>query len=184
MLLGMGDLAVQLYATGSRRMRGPYMGQFFRALSGRAGSTPLGAASGAPAHVADNSAVLWTMWRSRPIRLVIICGIILVGIVIAATASMLSNLRDRELAESERGLKRLALVLAEQIDPGFQSIKLIQTAVIERIQSLGTMSAATTMPRAGGRSKANLIAIVEKFPTPLNLCSAFRSFCATGSRGI
>jgi hypothetical protein len=38
------------------------------------------------------------------------------------------------LAESERELKRLVFVLAEQIDRSFQSMELIQTAVIERMQ--------------------------------------------------
>jgi diguanylate cyclase (GGDEF)-like protein/PAS domain S-box-containing protein len=73
--------------------------------------------------------------------LIIICGIILLVVVIAATASLLSNLRDRDLAEKERTLESLALVLAEQIDRSFQSIELIQTAVVERMQSLGVASA-------------------------------------------
>jgi diguanylate cyclase (GGDEF)-like protein/PAS domain S-box-containing protein len=72
--------------------------------------------------------------------LIILCGILLIGAVIVATAGMLLNFRDRELAESERGLKGLALVLAEQIDRDFQSIELIQTAVIERMQSLAIAS--------------------------------------------
>ena len=139
--------------------------------------------SGQPAQAAGNSAASRTVWRSRPIRSIIICGIILVGAVTAVTRGLLLNLHDRALAENEYAIESLALTLAGQIDRGLQSIGLISTAVIERMQSLGTMSAATTMPRAGGRSKANLIAIVGKFTTPLNLCSAFRSFCATGSRG-
>jgi hypothetical protein len=59
----------------------------------------------------------------------------------AATGALLLNLRDRDLAESERRLNGLALVLAEQIDRNFQSIGIIQTAVIERMQSLGIASA-------------------------------------------
>ena len=98
-------------------------------------------ASEEPAHVADNSAASRTVWHSRPVRLIIICEILLIGVVIAVTASMLLNLRDRELAENERGLKRLAFVLAEQIDRSFQSIELIQTVVIERMKSLGIASA-------------------------------------------
>ena len=66
---------------------------------------------------------------------------LLIGAVIAATAGLLSNLYNRELVENERRLESLALVLAEQIDRSFQSIELIQTAVIERMQSLGIASA-------------------------------------------
>ena len=98
-------------------------------------------ASEEPAHIADNSVAAKSAWHSRPIRLIIISGIILVGAVIAVTAGLLLNLRDRDLAESKRELSRLTLILAEQIDHSFQSAELIQTAVIERMQSLGIASA-------------------------------------------
>jgi PAS domain S-box/PAS domain S-box/PAS domain S-box/diguanylate cyclase (GGDEF) domain len=116
----MSDLAVQLDAAESDRMR---------------------TASEEPAHVADNSAAPQTGRHSRSVRLIIICGILLIGAVIAVTASLVLNLRDQQLAESERGLKRLAFVLAEQIDRSYQSIELIQTAVINRMKSLGIASA-------------------------------------------
>ena len=119
MLLGMNDLAAQLDTSERHR-----------------GRTAPGAA-----HVADNSPTPETAWRSRPVRLIIICGILLIGAVIAATGGLLLNLRDRDLAEKERTLESLALVLAEQIDRSFQSVELIQTAVIERMQSLGIASA-------------------------------------------
>jgi len=98
-------------------------------------------ASGELAHIVDNSAAAKSAWLSRPIRLIIICGIILVGAVIAATAGLLLNLRDRDLADGESDLSRLTLVLAEQIDQTFQSVELIQTAVVDRMQSLGIASA-------------------------------------------
>jgi hypothetical protein len=116
----MSDLAVQLDATESDRMR---------------------TASEEPAQVADNSAASRTEWNSRLVRWIIIFGIVLVGAIIASTGVVLLDLRDRELAESERELKRLVFVLAEQIDRSFQSMVLIQTAVIERMQSLGIASA-------------------------------------------
>jgi hypothetical protein len=94
------------------------------------------------ARVADNSVAARAPWYARPIRLIVICGIVLVCVVIAATASLLSNLHDRDLAEKKRTLESLALVLAEQIDRNFQSIELIQTAVIARMQTLGIASAA------------------------------------------
>ena len=93
-----------------------------------------------PARVADHSASRQP-WRSRPARMIVICGIIMVAVVAVATASLLSNLRDRDLAEKARAQENLALVLAEQIDRGFQSIELVQTAVVERMQSLGIESA-------------------------------------------
>ena len=90
------------------------------------------------AHTAHETAA---SWRSRPIQLIIVCGIILLFIVIAITAGLLSNLRDRDLAEKARALESLTLVLAEQIDRSFQSIELVQTAVIERMRTYGVASA-------------------------------------------
>jgi diguanylate cyclase (GGDEF)-like protein/PAS domain S-box-containing protein len=116
----MRDLAVQLDAAESDGMR---------------------TASEEPAQVADNSAASRTEWNSRLVRWIIIFGIVLIGAIIASTGVVLLDLRDRELAESERELKRLVFVLTEQIDRSFQSMELIQTAVIERMQSLGIASA-------------------------------------------
>ncbi len=112
MLLCMSDLGAQLNATGSRQT-----------------------APEEPAPVADDSGAAKVAWGFQPVRLIVIGGLILIGAVIAATAGLLSNLRDRELTNSERNLTRLSLVIAEEIDRSFQSVELIQTAVIERMQA-------------------------------------------------
>jgi len=115
----MSDSAAQLDATGSHRTR---------------------PAPEEPGHVADESKAANTAWGFQPVRLIIICGIVLVGAVIAATVGLLSDLRNRELIHSERDLTRLSLVIAEEIDRNFQSIELIQTAVIDRMQASGIAS--------------------------------------------
>lgn len=96
---------------------------------------------GGSALVADDAAAAKTAWGFQPVRLIVICGIILIGAVIAATAGLLANLRNHALADSERELTRLSLVLAEEIDRSFQSVELVQTAVIERMEALGIASA-------------------------------------------
>jgi diguanylate cyclase (GGDEF)-like protein/PAS domain S-box-containing protein len=115
----MGDFVAQPDATGSRR-----------------GQT----AAAEPARAASKPAAERTPWYAHPIRLIVICGIILVAVIVAATASLLLNLRDRDLVEKERSLNRLAVVLAEQIDRSFQSIELIQMPEIERVNRLGIAS--------------------------------------------
>ena len=115
------------------------------------GSKPPGIPFGGPAHVADKSSAPETAWGSRPIRLIIIFGIVLVGAIIAVTGVILLNLRDRELAETEHNLNSLTLVLAEQIDRGFQSIEVIQNSVIERMQSLGIATAEDYERQMSGR---------------------------------
>ena len=79
--------------------------------------------------------------NTRLIRWIIILGIALVVVIIAATGLMLQNLRDRELAASAHEQEGLTFVLAEQIDRTFQSMERVQTAVIERMQRLGIASA-------------------------------------------
>ncbi len=75
-------------------------------------------------------------WHNRPIRYLILCGVLIIAAIVAATAIMVGNLRDRALSESERELKNTALILAEQLDRTFQAIDLVQSSVIEKIQSL------------------------------------------------
>ena len=99
-------------------------------------------ASEAATPTADVSAVAQAPWYSRrPIQLIIACGFILIAVVVVVTSSLLSNMRDRDLAQKERTLESLATMLAEQLDRSFQSIDLIQTMVIQQMQSYGVASA-------------------------------------------
>ena len=77
------------------------------------------------------------VWRNRPIRYLVICGVALITAIVVGTAIMVGNLRDRALFDGERELKNTALILAEQIDRTFQAVDLVQSGVIEKIQSLG-----------------------------------------------
>ena len=128
------------------------MHHFQASLFAGVGSNPPGESpSGELTHAADNSFNTGTASNSRLIRWIIIFGIVLIGAIIAATGLMLLNLRDRELAESEHQLKSLTFILAEQIDRSFQSMELIQTAVIERMRSLGIASAEDYERQMSGR---------------------------------
>jgi len=95
----------------------------------------------APGGLADISAAPRTRWYAHPHRLIIVCGVVLVAIVIAATASLLLNLRNRDLAEKEQVLENLTLVLAEEIDRSFLAIEFVQTSEVARMKSLGIASA-------------------------------------------
>jgi diguanylate cyclase (GGDEF)-like protein len=119
MLLGMNDLAVQLDTSEQHRGR----------------TAPEGAA-----HVADSSPTPETAWRSRPVRLIIICGILLIDAITVGTGIMLSNLRNRALTENEREIQNIALVLAKQMERDFDAVVSVQTSLIERIQALGIAS--------------------------------------------
>lgn len=115
------------------------------------GSTSPGSPSGETAHAADNSFTARTAPNSHLVRWIIIFGIVLIGAIVTATGLMLQSLRDRELAEGEHDLKSLTFVLAEQIDRSFQSMELLQNAIIERMQNLGIASVEDFERQMSGR---------------------------------
>src|SRR5262245_11645482 len=78
-----------------------------------------------------------TPWRSRPVLVLVLCGLVLAGVIAAATAIMLSQLRDRALDDRKRELQNLALTLAEHTDRSFQAVELVQESLINRMQTLG-----------------------------------------------
>jgi Cache domain len=90
------------------------------------------------------------LWRSRPIRYLVLCGVLLIAAIIASTSIMVDNLRDRALFDSERELKNTALILAEQIDRSFQAVDLVQGSVIEKIEALGIASSEDFARRMSG----------------------------------
>jgi diguanylate cyclase (GGDEF)-like protein/PAS domain S-box-containing protein len=78
--------------------------------------------------------------RSRAVHLLVLCGLLLASAILAGTGVILASLHDRVLADSERELRNLALVLAEQTDRAFQALEVVQTGLIERSQALGVSS--------------------------------------------
>ncbi|MEJ0018122.1 MAG: EAL domain-containing protein [Acetobacteraceae bacterium] len=67
----------------------------------------------------------------------IACGVLL-GSVLAVAAAWLSiELRSIVIADAERELTNLALILAEETDRGFQAAELVQGGLIEHMRRLG-----------------------------------------------
>ncbi|HUD88466.1 MAG TPA: EAL domain-containing protein [Xanthobacteraceae bacterium] len=97
------------------------------------------------------------VWRNRPIRYLILCGVTLIAAIVVGTAIMVDNLRDRALFDSQRELKNTALILAEQIDRSFQAVDLVQSSVIEKIQSLGIASSEDYARRMSGEDVQQML---------------------------
>jgi hypothetical protein len=110
------------------------------AESGDLGNQKKVIASGASACVADKSAVRGVT-RSHVAKLFVLSGLLLAAAVIFGTGFILSNLRDHALAERQRELQNVVLVLAEQTDRAFQAVELIESNLIERLQIIGVDSA-------------------------------------------
>jgi PAS domain S-box-containing protein len=63
------------------------------------------------------------------------------AVVALGTWLLLSDLRARAIAAESRELERLALVLSDQADRALQSTELVQTSLLERMESLVIISA-------------------------------------------
>ena len=96
----------------------------------------------------------------------------LIAAIVISTAIMVSNLRDHALSDSERELKNTTLILAEQIDRMFQAVDLVQSSVIEKIQSLGIASSDDYSRRMSGEDvhlmlKASTSGLVQVYALSL-----------------
>jgi diguanylate cyclase (GGDEF)-like protein len=105
-------------------------------------------------------------------RYLILCGVTLIAAIVIGTAIMVGNLRERALLEGERELKNTALILAEQIDRTFQGIDLVQSSILERIQSLGIASSEDYTRRMSGEDvhqmlKASAAGLVQIYAISL-----------------
>jgi diguanylate cyclase (GGDEF)-like protein/PAS domain S-box-containing protein len=97
-------------------------------------------APGQPARVAYNTSAPETALRSGPVRMILLCGVLLIVAIAAGTGIMLSNLHSRALSENEREIKNTTLVLAKQMERDFDSVVSVQTSFIERIRNLGIVT--------------------------------------------
>ncbi len=91
-----------------------------------------------------------SVWASYTFRLIVLSSLVLIAAILTATWILLANLRSEQITESEHDLESLSLVLAEQLDRSFQSIEVIQTDLIDRMQNLGIASTAALERQMSG----------------------------------
>ena len=107
-----------------------------RFLSGKfppVGTPRLQAVSPQTAPVADNRSAP-NAWRARPVRLLVLCGLLLGAVIAVGTGIMLSDLRNRALSGTERELRNIASILAEQSDRELNALALVQSSVIAQLK--------------------------------------------------
>ena len=78
--------------------------------------------------------------RARPTMSVVLCGFLLAAAVGVGVALALYNLRERVVADEERRLQNLALILSEHTEATLQALELLQTELVDRIQLLSIRS--------------------------------------------
>lgn len=87
--------------------------------------------------------------HARARLLLVACGL-LIGLTVAAGAVLLLlDLRRHNIADTERELKNLSLILAEETDRSFQAAELVQLGLIEHMRELGIDSPEEFEARMG-----------------------------------
>ena len=100
------------------------------------------AKTGKRSQVAADLVVAASLWRSRQVRRLVAAAALVIATIVVAVGALLWNLRNDQIAGSEKDLESLVLVLSEQIDRTFQSIELLQRDIIERVDNLGISTPA------------------------------------------
>src|SRR4029453_13521215 len=75
------------------------------------------------------------------IHLIAICSALLMGLIVAGTVIIIINLRARAVTETQRQLRNMGLVRAEQIDRSFEAVALVESGLVERMNRLNIVSA-------------------------------------------
>ena len=88
--------------------------------------------------------------RSRPITLLVVCGLTLIVALAAATALVVASMRAHILADSERELSNTARILAEQCARTFAAADAVESSLIDRMRSAGIASSADLARRMAG----------------------------------
>lgn len=98
-------------------------------------TNPVAASAGFPLDVKEPRKA-----KSRgisPIRLTVVCGVLLSLIVAGVTALFLIDLRKRTMAENERTLLNTALMVARQIEHIFATVENVQSEIVSDIAAFG-----------------------------------------------
>ncbi len=77
---------------------------------------------------------------TRPIAVLVFCGVFLITLVVGIIALILSNLRQHAIEQSKQQLLATATVLVRQTARDFQSIDLIEANLIEYMETLAIVS--------------------------------------------
>src|SRR5690348_14432269 len=87
-------------------------------------------------------------------RTIVVAGGVLLGLVVACAAIwLLIELRHKDISDNERELKNTALILAEEIESGFQAAELIELNVIEHMRQQGIDSPEEFARQMGSRDE-------------------------------
>jgi PAS domain-containing protein len=88
--------------------------------------------------------------RTRFVHSFVASAIVVSAAIVIGTAAIISDLRARAVAQAERQVADLALMLAEQIDRSLQAVELLEKNFLGRVRRLNVTSIAVMEQRLGG----------------------------------
>jgi len=102
----------------------------------------VGPRGGLPANAAPEgiAPALRRTASTRPIVVLVLCGVFLIALVVGVIALILSNLRSHAIEQSKQQLLATATVLARQTARDLQSIDLIEANLIEYMETLAIVT--------------------------------------------
>jgi hypothetical protein len=72
--------------------------------------------------------------RRRPVRWLILCGVVLVAAIVVGTVTMVDEFRERALGNSERELENTVLLLSRHFDQQFEDSDAVANDLITAMQ--------------------------------------------------
>src|SRR3954467_3133608 len=115
--------------------------------SGSSGTADAGARSAGARGVMARA---WSFRRS-PVAWLILCGVLLIAAILAGTAIMVGNFRERALVSSERELENTVLLLARHFDQQLEDAEVIQNSLVEYIYTAGIATPEEYRRQMSGR---------------------------------
>jgi signal transduction histidine kinase len=97
------------------------------------------------------------MWRFitkpsaaiRPLGRLYLCTALMIVLVLGGTATLIAQMRERDLRREENELRKLSLTLAEEADRSFQTVDLVLTSLIERLRAAGVLDEVSFVSTGG-----------------------------------
>jgi diguanylate cyclase (GGDEF)-like protein/PAS domain S-box-containing protein len=88
--------------------------------------------------------------RTGLVRWLIASAVAIAGAIVVGTVLIVSSLHRHALIDSQREIRNLAYMLAEESDRSMQAVELLQKSLIDRMERLGIASAADYRDRMSG----------------------------------
>lgn len=97
--------------------------------------------------------------RARSVSLLVVAGIVLAMAIAACATLFILDLQNHAIRDSERSLRSLSIVLADQADRAMQAIELVQDGIIEELRLAEVTDEAQFIAQISKRSMQDALKV-------------------------